>query len=252
MALPGGFNLIELGSVGSTNDEAKSLAANGAPDGTVVRAASQTAGRGRNGRTWVSKKGNLYFSLLVRPACTAQIAVQLSFVTSIALAQTLSGNLPVTTAVTCKWPNDVLVDGKKIAGMLLESAPLGKGPLDWLVIGIGVNIASYPRDVMYPATSVHAAGAPDIAADELLAAFCRRFAKWRTIWIDDGFVPVRDEWLARAAGLGGEIGVHLASGSITGIFDGLDEQGTLIVLREDGERTKITAGDVFFPTASNQ
>jgi len=197
----------------------------------------------------VSEKGNLYFSLLVRPACAAQVAVQLSFVTSIALAQTLENHLP---AVTCKWPNDVLVDDKKIAGMLLESAPLGKGPLDWLVIGIGVNIASYPCDVMYPATSVHAAGAPNIAADELLAAFCRRFAKWRTIWIDDGFVPVRDEWLARATGLGGEIGVHLASGSITGIFDGLDEQGTLIVLREDGERTKITAGDVFFPTASNQ
>ncbi|MBT3359494.1 MAG: biotin--[acetyl-CoA-carboxylase] ligase, partial [Rhodospirillales bacterium] len=186
MTLPNGFHLIELGAVGSTNDEAKSLAINGANDGTVVRAASQTAGRGRHGRTWVSELGNLYFSLLVRPACPPQQAVQLSFVTAVALAETLSEHLPKTVPVTCKWPNDILVGCKKIAGMLLESAPLGDGALDWLVIGIGLNVGGHPSDVMYPATSVHAAGAPDVAADELLAHFCRRFAHWRTIWIDGG------------------------------------------------------------------
>lgn len=245
MALPGGFHLIDLETVASTNDEACSLAATGAPDGTIVRAASQTAGRGRNGRTWVSNEGNLYFSLLVRPECPPQKAVQLSFVTSVALAE----SLPVTARVTCKWPNDILIDGRKIAGMLLESAPLGEGDLDWLVIGIGLNIASHPSDVMYPATSLHACGAQDIAADDVLDEFCRRFAHWRTTWIAEGFAPVRHAWLTRAAGLGREIGVNLASGSMSGVFDGLDEHGALIVLRDNGERTKITAGDVFFPAA---
>lgn len=250
--LPGGFHLIDRESVASTNDEAASLAASGAPDGTIVRASTQSAGRGRNGRIWVSEVGNLYYSLLVRPQCPPQMAVQLSFVTSVALAETVSQALPDTAAVTCKWPNDILVDGKKVAGMLLESAPMGEGALDWLVIGIGLNVASSPADVMYPATSLHASGAPGISADDLLADFCRRFANWRAVWTADGFEAIRDAWLTHAAGLGKEIGVKLASGPITGTFSGLDEQGALIVLHDSGEQTKITAGDVFFPTAPHQ
>ena len=246
---PDGFHLIELGCVGSTNDEAKSMAEDGAADGTIVRAASQTAGRGRNGRIWVSEEGNLYFSLLVRPNCAAQTAVQLSFVTAIALAETLLDQLPAETGVTCKWPNDVLVGGKKIAGMLLETAPLGGGLLDWLVIGIGLNVASHPSDVMYPATSVHAAGATDTTADEVLADFCQRFARWRAVWMREGFGPVRERWVGLAAGLGEEICVRLASETQSGVFDGLDEHGALILLRGNGERMTITAGDVFFPAA---
>lgn len=117
--LPANFPLIALGDVGSTNDEARRLAAEGAPDGTVVWARSQNAGRGRYGRSWSSPPGNLYVSLLLRPACPPATALQLGFVAAVALGEALDRRV-AAAALTFKWPNDVLLDGRKIAGILLE------------------------------------------------------------------------------------------------------------------------------------
>jgi len=133
----GVFRLHALDTVDSTNDEARRLAAGGAPHGTVVWARRQTVGRGRRGRPWVSEPGNLHCSILLRPACPATIAAQVGFVAANAVALAVAGLLPDGPPVTCKWPNDILVGGRKVAGILLESDVGRNGLLDTLVVGVG-------------------------------------------------------------------------------------------------------------------
>ena len=247
--LPSGFRLIELDSVASTNDEARILAEQGAVDGTTVLARTQTAGRARRGRQWVSEPGNLFFSLILRPECPASDATQLGFAASVAIAETAARHLSKDAEVRCKWPNDVLVGERKLSGMLLEAGPAGSsGDLDWLLLGIGINIVSHPKDTPFPATSLAGEGGEAVAPIELLAVFCRRFAHWRAVWRGEGFVPLRHAWLSRAAGLGKNIEVRLETMTLSGTFEELDGHGALVLLQENGRHVKITAGDVFLPS----
>jgi len=243
-----GFRLVSLDAVDSTNDEARRLAARGAADGTLVRALRQTAGRGRLRRTWISEPGNLYFSLILRPSCSPAEAPRFGFLAANAVAEALVGILPVGAAVGCKWPNDVLVAGRKVSGILLESEPRADGGLDWLVVGVGVNVLHHPAagDVRYPATSVRACGGTDVTADDVLAAFCRAFRAGRAAWERDGFGVVRELWLSRAVGLGEPIRIDAGGGSLEGVFDGIDTDGALIVRRNDGGCVRVAAGDVDF------
>lgn len=249
--LPSGFRLITLDSVASTNDEAKRLAAEGASDGTVVLARTQTAGRARRGRQWVSEAGNLFFSLVLRPECSLGDATQLGFAAAVATADAVGRQLPDAGAVRCKWPNDVLIGGRKVSGMLLEAGPVSGDKLDWLVLGIGLNVVSHPDDVPYPATSLVAEGGSAITPAELLAVFCRRFAHWRAVWRGEGFAPLRHAWLSRAAGLGEQIEVRLEGTTLSGTFEELDGHGALVLLQENGRHATITAGDVFPPSTRN-
>lgn len=241
----GFYHLIELDTVGSTSDEARRLARAGATAGTLIVARTQTAGHGRLGRSWISPPGNLYFSLLLRPGCPVSQAPQLTFVASAALADALASVLPAERTIACKWPNDVLVGGRKIAGILLESEADGSGMLDALVIGIGVNIASHPPEeaVMYVATSVHAEGAIAETAGSVLARFCRLFETAYGEWQENGFEPVRAAWLGRAHRLGRPVAVGVEDGTVAGVFVGLDPSGGM-VLEEGGRRRSILAGDV--------
>ena len=247
-ALPQGYALIALDEAGSTNDEAKERAAGGAPEGTVVWARQQRAGRGRRGRTWVSPPGNLYLSVVLRPACEARRVAQLSFVAALAVLDLVDGHLP--GRARCKWPNDVLVDGGKVAGILLESALGPGGRVDWVVLGIGVNFASHPGlEGPIPSTSLSAAGvsplAPEDALPSVLAALARRRWEWET----QGFAAVRRAWLARAHGLGGPVTVANGGRKLVGTFEGLDEEGALVLTQPGAERLSIAAGDVFFGDA---
>src|SRR5215469_6797382 len=140
--LPPGFRLFFYDSIASTNDEAKQLARDGAPAGTLVWALEQTAGRGRRGHAWVSPQGNLYASLILRPDCAAGRAAQLGFVAALAAGYTLGVVSAMFQGLSYKWPNDVLVNGRKIAGILLESE-LGEGEIPkFVILGIGINLAS--------------------------------------------------------------------------------------------------------------
>ncbi len=243
-----GFRLVTLDTVGSTNDEARRLAGEGARDGTLIRARRQTAGRGRLGRTWISEAGNLYFSVVLKPGCRLGQAGQIGFVAANAVATAIAEVLPGTVTVGCKWPNDVLAGGRKISGMLLESEVNGAGDLDWLVAGIGINVDSHPEDVNFPATSLKASGADgSVSADTMLEAFCRTFRTGYTEWSLDGFEPVRRAWLARAVGRGRDIRARTASGTVEGVFEDVDAGGALIVRGADGTLTKVSAGDVYFP-----
>ena len=246
--LPPAYRLVQLEAVDSTNDEAKKRAAEGAEDGTLVWARRQTAGYGRQGRHWDSAEGNLFISLVTRPDCALADAAQLSFLTALALGDAVGSVAPPMIEVTYKWPNDVLFNGRKGAGILLESKGSDSGGLEWLVIGVGVNVTSFPTEARYPATSLHFEGCPtSVSAVDVLEAFSRHLLTWINGWLDDGFASARQAWLNHAQGLSEEIEVRLPAETLRGRFEGLDASGALEVTLPDGGRRTIAAGDVYFP-----
>jgi BirA family biotin operon repressor/biotin-[acetyl-CoA-carboxylase] ligase len=242
--LPTGFALRAYDSLPSTNDEAKRLAAEDAPHGTIVWARTQSAGRGRRGRAWESPAGNLYATVLLRIAIPVDRATQAGFVAALALAETAEVLLPPGAEVRCKWPNDVLVGGDKVAGILLESALGPDGALAWLVIGCGLNCQSHPANSRWPATDLAAKGAnvPPVAAvlERLVAAL----DAWLAHWQRDGFGPVRDAWLARGYGVGDTIRLEQGDTEIDGRFAGLDDDGALLLERPDGTVAAMRSGEV--------
>lgn len=241
--LPQPFALQAFESIDSTNDEAARQAAGGAPDSTVIWALEQTAGRGRRGRDWVSERGNLFASVLVRPNCGPQHVAEFTFMAANALAEAISNLLP-GKAVTCKWPNDVLVDGRKVAGILLEAETTADG-VPWLVVGLGVNVHHHPDDgLLYEATDLNGEGALEVRVSGVLETFCMNFQHQRKLWERSGFTPVRETWLKRAHGLGEPIEARLPDRTATGTFQGLDETGALM-LESGGTVERILAGDVF-------
>lgn len=242
--LPAGWRLVSRDTVGSTNDEAKSLARRGAAHGTLLSALAQTAGRGRRGREWRSPPGNLYLSLVWHPACLPDRAAQLGFAAALAVGDALGALVPELAGLAGKWPNDVLLDGRKIAGILLESEIGDDQNLAFLVVGLGVNLVSAPRDVEFPATSIAQQGYRPPEPVALIEAFARHFDTWARRWREAGFHPLRAAWLARAVGLGEPIRVRLENASLHGRFADLDHDGALLLDTADGLR-RVSAGDVF-------
>jgi len=224
---------------GSTNADLLALACAGQPEGIWLRAKRQTAGRGRLGRAWVSPPGNLYASLLVRLRPTDPPAATLALVTAVALDEAITVFLPDHTALHLKWPNDLLLDGAKLSGILLERAD------DAVVIGIGVNLAHHPDLPDRATTSLAAQGvAVDPAA--LLDVLADTMAQWLARWRSEGLASVRARWLERAHPIGTALTARLPDGgAIDGLFDGLGEDGALILRLPSGERRTIHAADVF-------
>ena len=224
VALPRSFRLVALDKVGSTNAEALRLAAGGAPSGTVVWAREQREGRGRRGRRWESPPGNLYCTVLLRPDVAPAASGQLSLVAAVALAEALAALAP-GAAVQLKWPNDVLLRGSKIAGILIEAG--------------GVNVAGAP-----PGAAFLQEVAAGVTPESVLAAYAATLGEWLARWRADGFAPVRAAWIGRASGLGRPIEVRLAAETLHGTFAELDESGALVLAGAGGTR-HISAGDVF-------
>jgi BirA family biotin operon repressor/biotin-[acetyl-CoA-carboxylase] ligase len=166
-----------------------------------------------------------------------------SFVAALAAAET-AAHFASSAAITVKWPNDVLADGKKLAGLLLEGGSDAKGR--WLAVGIGINLASHPEGTEFPATSLAQLGIAPPSSEEALSVLAVRFAHWYDAWMRNGFEIVRSAWLARASGLGGPIRARLANHEThNGVFEGIDEGGALL-LNEQGHIRAIAAGEVFF------
>lgn len=243
-ALPPFFRLAAFDTLASTSDEARRLARADAPEGTLVTARVQTAGRGRQGRSWVSPRGNLYASLVLRPKAPMARAAQLGFAAGLAVADALAAFAPKTSVVTLKWPNDVLLDGRKAAGILLESEGDAAGRVAFVVIGIGVNLAAYPADTEFPATSLKAVAGTAPTPEAFLATLAPALALWYERWRADGFAGLRRAWLERAAGLGQALRARLPGETVEGRFAGLDDDGMLL-LDAPGGRRRIAAGDVF-------
>jgi BirA family biotin operon repressor/biotin-[acetyl-CoA-carboxylase] ligase len=230
------FNVLHFEKIGSTNDEAHRLAGEGAAHGTVVHADEQTAGRGRLQRTWISPPGNLYMSVLLRLDTPAGRLPELSFVTALAVADAVDALLPKHVRVMLKWPNDVLVVGAKIAGILLEQAD------EATVIGIGLDVLHAPAASGYKTTSIAASGgiaSVDGARDLVL----NRLGRYLAVWQAEGFAPIREAWLARAHPIGAVLRVTVQGKTLEGAFSGLDDAGALLLDTKDG-RQRIFAGDV--------
>lgn len=247
--IAGGLPVAHFPEIGSTNAEALARALNGDAEQWIV-ADRQIAGRGRRGRHWVSDPGNLYSSLLLYDPAPARLCPQICFVAALALHDAARDCLPALGEgrLQLKWPNDLLLDGKKIAGILVEGAAAGSRQA--VVTGIGVNCAHHPEGTPYPVTDFSAAGfslTPATLFDALASRFMYRLAQWQQ---GRGFSAIRDAWLERAHNIGQEIEVKMAERAIKGRFEEIDEDGALVLALADGHREFIRAGDVF--PASNQ
>ena len=241
---PEGYRRIHFTTIDSTNEEARRRAAAGEAGPLWITSDEQSAGRGRRGRSWVSPRGNLAATLLLRPKRSAEECAQLSFVAALGAVDAICALAP-QIRFALKWPNDVLASGRKVAGILLESASNTSEPLSWVAIGIGINLAHHPEETEFPATSLAALGV-DVSKEHAIAMLAASFAKWYETWNRRGFPDVRDAWLARAAGLGSRIRARLQSEETSGVFEGIDEHGALILRESEGRHRIIAAGDVFW------
>ncbi|WP_414471158.1 biotin--[acetyl-CoA-carboxylase] ligase [Microvirga sp. M2] len=248
-----GYRLISIEATDSTNDDALQAARSGDPGPLWIVSAEQRAGRGRHGRQWSSPQGNLYASLLLTDPCEPQHAPQLGFVAGLALHEAVEAVTGVgAPRLSLKWPNDLLLDGAKISGLLLEGHRLaGHGPLA-IVIGFGVNVAFAPTGTPYPALALQTVRPGLTRADmfrALSASFAQTFAAWRNaarLNAADPFGPIRRLWLERAAGIGQEVTLRLPAGEKRGVFEGLDRFGRLQLKTVSGAEL-IDAGDLYFP-----
>jgi BirA family biotin operon repressor/biotin-[acetyl-CoA-carboxylase] ligase len=240
-----GARLLSLDEVGSTNAEAFARARSGERGPLWITARRQTAGRGRRGRAWVSEPGNLYASLLLTDPAPPPRAAELSLVAALAVHDALAERAATLgPRLKLKWPNDVLCDGAKLAGILVEGEGLPGRPLA-VVIGIGVNCAHHPADTAYPATDLAAAGAvvtPETLTQALIGAMARRLAEWDR---GENFAAIRAAWLKRAAGLGAPVRVRLPEREVDGVAETIDETGRLVLRLADGSREHIAAGELF-------
>ncbi len=248
--LPTGWQLIVYDRIDSTSAEAKRLAiaAAGVRTGVlVIQAVVQTDGRGRNVRTWYSHAGNLHFSVLwLKPPLPPAQFPLTSFLASVAVVEGIAATVPALQhKLACKWPNDVLCNGRKLCGILSEGECQGDRPV-WLLIGIGVNVAWAPEaaTVQHPATSLVAEGV-NLRLDVLISAICHQLAIWLTRLQTEGFLPVRSQWLARAVGIGRTVAVRNNT-NISGIFLGLDHDGALLLKMRGGVQQRLISGDIFF------
>lgn len=242
---PEGYDRVVLDTVDSTMTEA----ARRAPlidRPTWIVARTQTAARGRRGRPWIVPEGNLNATLVFRPEATAAEAARRSFLAANALLQALAIYVP-SDQLSLKWPNDVLLSGGKVAGILLESS--GQGPfVDWLSIGIGVNLRHVPEgvtDASFAPTSLVAAGGWEVAPLDFLATLADAYATQEAKLQRLGFGRIREDWLHKAARLGEVITARTGREDVTGIFDSIDKDGNLVLITGTGPRA-ISAADVFF------
>ncbi|MFC4173348.1 biotin--[acetyl-CoA-carboxylase] ligase [Microvirga sp. GCM10011540] len=248
-----GYRLLSLKATESTNDDALQAAKAGDPGLLWITATEQHAGRGRHGRQWSSPPGNLYASLLLIDPCEAAVAPQLGFVAGLALHEAAERLTALgAPRLALKWPNDLLLDGAKLSGLLLEGHRVGAGGSLAVVIGFGVNVAFAPTNTPYPAATLESIR-PGLAREDvfsaLSSAFASTYAAWRASIRNnnaDPFGPIRRLWLERAAGIGQEVTLRLPSGEKRGIFEGLDRSGRLQLKSSSGVEL-IDAGDLYFP-----
>lgn len=235
------MKIIKKDVVTSTNDELRQLAKEGAKSMTFLTAKQQTAGKGRHGRQWQSDAGNLFASVLLRGVPLAKLH-EVVYVAALAMLETVESYL-LDNEIALKWPNDILVDGKKIGGILVETE-LQNGELQFAVVGMGLNVASSPKIDGVAATSMRELGSEQELADvvELLAeAFVEYVETWLSLDEGGGFERIANLWLQNAAYIDEEISVKLPQGQVTGIFRGINEKGEMLLEQNGVEKAYSSA-----------
>lgn len=254
-----GYRLESFETIDSTNAVALDRVRDGDPGRLWLVSKKQEAGRGRRGREWQTAEGNLAATLLLVPDCPLSRAATLGFVAGLALADALDAVVPsVRHAIgvdgatgstggrfELKWPNDVLADGAKLSGILLESVMLDAGRCA-VAIGIGVNVVAHPTDTPYRSTSLQALGSR-CNAELLFHALSDAWVDNERVWANgNGIADIRRRWLDRAAGLGGEVAVNVDGQVAKGVFETIDDEGRFVIRQRNGSTVVIAAGDVHF------
>jgi BirA family biotin operon repressor/biotin-[acetyl-CoA-carboxylase] ligase len=257
-AISAGYRLAAFDSIGSTNAEALLRASDGERGPIWFVTSEQTAGRGRRHRPWIAPRGNLACSILGMIDTSPAVAATLGFAAGLALEaalQKISIEASLRAAgsddmkFSLKWPNDVLVGQRKLAGILLEAEAVPGGLA--VVVGIGTNIVAAPQGTPTPAISLKAIGV-DVGAEELFATLSDSWTEFHGLWDQGrGFGEIRRLWLERASGLGQPVAVHTAGATVAGTFDTIDDTGCMIVRTSGGDRVPISAGDVYFGSAAS-
>lgn len=265
-AAEAGYSVLGFDSIGSTNAEAMEAATRGDSGKVWYAALQQTEGRGRRGRAWESPYGNLAASLMIVPNADANALGSLGFVAGVALNAALQRILPTANLhtgldgadaapgeavkrIVLKWPNDVLAEGQKLAGILLEALKRPDGRTA-IVIGFGVNVVAAPEGLPYPAASLRQFGS-SANAETVFEALAESWVEAYTLWNDGiGLPGILARWRDNAAGIGAEVAVQRNNDVLRGVFETIDDAGRLIVRDNEGHRTAITAGDVHFGTTA--
>ncbi len=244
-----GAPVVVLDEIDSTNAEARRRAEAGEVGPVWLLGLRQTSGRGRRGRAWETGSGNLAATLLFTTDKPPAEAAQVSFVAALAVADLLAAYVPASL-ISLKWPNDPMLGGMKVSGILIESGMRPTGGL-WIAAGVGVNLARKPLDSERPATALTTyRAAPPPSPIEAIEVLAEAFERWSAVWLSLGFPAIADAWTARAHGLGEPCVARLGTETVHGIAEGLDGDGALRLRLPDGHLRRITAGDVFFGEAS--
>lgn len=238
------WNIETFAVLTSTQDEAKVRALDDAADeGLVVQSLTQSAGRGRQGNQWTSPMGNLYMSVLLRPLCTADLAGQISFVVALAVSAAMDEFIVAGHEKTLKWPNDILIDGKKVAGILLESELSPKGLVGHLIIGVGVNVLSAPEGRV---ALKEVSGENRLAVHPFRDRVLHHLDQFYALWKAEGFGPIRKLWMAQAHGVGQTLTARTPQREEKGVFKEMDEAGGLILEISENKQIVIRAGEIYF------
>jgi BirA family biotin operon repressor/biotin-[acetyl-CoA-carboxylase] ligase len=240
-----GHQLYYYEEIGSTNDEAFRLGLAGAPEGTALIANSQNAGKGRMQRVWHSSAGsNIYTSIILRPQIEPTRAPQISILAGVALAEALESYCP--DKIKLKWPNDILIDGKKVCG-ILSQAKTTVSEVDFIVLGIGINVNisynQFPKEICLLATSLAMETGREISRQELIISLYENLTKWYNQLMKDGFGRIKEKWLSLSPMIGQTVQVMFQEEAVSGKAIGLDEDGSLILLAAGNKEFKVSAGD---------
>ena len=240
-----GQKIHYFAEVKSTNDVAKEYAKSGAEEGTVILAATQTHGKGRRDRRWLSPTGGLWFSVILRPKLLARDSYRLTFMAAVAVAKTLRNLLKLNAEI--KWPNDILVNERKVCGILTETSTSGTR-VNFAVVGIGVNanidLTSFPKELRASVTSLKAELKRPVARDHLLPVLLKELETYYTMLQQNQFEPILDEWKRLTTLFGAHVKVTSLKETIQGVVVGVNQHGALEILLQNGSLKKIISGDV--------
>lgn len=243
--LPSGVRHTAYAEVVSTNSTCLELARSGDDGNHWVSAEKQTSGKGSRGRSWDSLTGNLFASLLLKNPSEEKLLATLTFVASLAIRDLIVNLAPNRQVdVRLKWPNDVLLKGKKLSGILLENHQV-KGD-NMVIVGIGINVQSSPKEALFPAISLKEFGIKSVAPDlffQLAQYMQNRLDQWDC---GLGFENTKEDWLKHAAKLGEQVQVKQSNETLNGIFEGLSEDGRMLLKTANGQLKKISTADIFF------
>lgn len=241
------FDIRHFESITSTNDIAKELLQQGGKEGLVIWADEQTRGRGRMGRRWISAPGNLYFSLVLEPHRLLTEISQLSILAAVAVGDMMASLLPDDVVVSYKWPNDILLNGQKVCGILLETHPLSGNERDMgVVIGIGINLQHAPENTIYPATSLLNFIPSPLIAAEVLPQCLAQFQFYYAKWLKNGFSAIRQPWKDRAFGLGKRMIFAVNGYQYKGNFIDIDGTGAMLINNDQGDIETISSAEILF------